>query len=110
MLVEEEEDDVAADAAAAIPSVWVLLLLLLPVFASAAICIEFPYQLNTILKTTTADSMEADTTRACSVVFFIVIFNAVTYYCIVVKYHIWVPDVELTYLHFFCKYCEFYYY
>jgi hypothetical protein len=72
VLVEED------DAAAAVPSVWVLLLL--PVFASAAICTEFPYQLNTILKTTTADSMEADTTRACRViVFFIFSFYPITH-------------------------------
>ena len=47
MLEEEGEEDDDDDAAAAVPSV----------------CIEYPCQLNSMLKTSTADSIEADTTR-----------------------------------------------
>ena len=77
MLDDEEEDD--DDVVNAVPSVSVLPADVLPLLSFSAsliapICIEFPYQLNTILKTSTVDSIEADTTRACSIIFFIVSF------------------------------------
>ena len=61
---EGEEDDDDDAAAAAVPSV----------------CIEYACQLNSMLKTSTADSIEADTTRDCSVVFLIVSFYCYSKY------------------------------
>jgi hypothetical protein len=57
-MLEEDGEEEGDDAAAAVPDV----------------CVEFPCQLNSMLKTSTADSIEADTTRDCSVVFLIVSF------------------------------------